>query len=25
MDPYEPNRYYRSVIGKLAVTAADWR
>jgi hypothetical protein len=25
MDPYEPNRYYRSVIGKLSVTAADWR
>ena len=25
MDPYEPNRYYRSVIGSLTVTAADWR
>ena len=25
MDPYEPDRYYRSVIGRLAITAADWR
>jgi len=25
MDPYEPNRYYRSVVGRLTVTAADWR
>jgi hypothetical protein len=25
MDPYEANRYYRSVIGNLSVTAADWR
>jgi len=25
MDPYEPNRYYRSVIGRLTVTAAEWR
>ena len=25
MDPYKPSRYYRSVIGKLSVTAADWR
>ena len=25
MDPYAPSRYYRSVIGHLAVTAAPWR
>lgn len=25
MDPYEANRYYRSVVGRLTVTAADWR
>jgi len=25
MDPYKPSRYYRSVIGDLSVTAADWR
>lgn len=25
MDPYAPGRYYRSVIGRLDVTAADWR
>lgn len=25
MDPYKPSRYYRSVIGKLSVTAAEWR
>ena len=25
MDPYKPSRYYRSVIGKLQVTAGDWR
>jgi hypothetical protein len=25
MDPYEADRYYRSVIGGLTVTAADWR
>jgi hypothetical protein len=25
MDPYAANRYYRSVIGRLTVTAADWR
>jgi hypothetical protein len=25
MDPYQPNRYYRSVIGRLTVTASDWR
>jgi hypothetical protein len=25
MDPYKPSRYYRSVIGKLSVTAAQWR
>lgn len=25
LDPYKPGRYYRSVIGALAVTAADWR
>jgi len=25
MDPYAPNRYYRSVVGRLSVTAADWR
>jgi hypothetical protein len=25
MDPYATNRYYRSVIGRLNVTAADWR
>ena len=25
MDPYRPSRYYRSVIGKLSVTAAEWR
>jgi hypothetical protein len=25
MDPYAPSRYYRSVIGNLAVTAAQWR
>jgi hypothetical protein len=24
-DPYRPGRYYRSVIGKLSTTAADWR
>jgi hypothetical protein len=25
MDPYAPNRYYRSVIGHLSVTASQWR
>jgi hypothetical protein len=25
MDPYARSRYYRSVIGSLEVTAADWR
>jgi len=25
MDPYAANRYYRSVVGRLSVTAADWR
>ena len=25
MDPYRPGKYYRSVIGKLSLTAADWR
>ena len=25
LDPYRPSRYYRSVIGKLSVTAAQWR
>lgn len=25
MDPYAPGKYYRSVIGNLAITAADWR
>lgn len=25
MDPYAPGRYYRSVIGDLAMTAGDWR
>jgi hypothetical protein len=25
MDPYRPGRYYRSVIGKLSITAAQWR
>jgi hypothetical protein len=25
MDPYKPGKYYRSVIGKLSVTAAQWR
>jgi len=25
MDPYKPSRYYRSVIGKLSITAAQWR
>ncbi len=25
MDPYRPSRYYRSVIGDLAMTAATWR
>jgi len=25
MDPYAPNRYYRSVIGDLSMTAAEWR
>jgi hypothetical protein len=25
MDPYAANRYYRSVVGRLTVTAADWR
>jgi hypothetical protein len=25
MDPYAPSRYYRSVIGDLDLTAADWR
>jgi len=25
MDPYAPSRYYRSVIGDLAMTAATWR
>jgi hypothetical protein len=24
-DPYAPSRYYRSVIGKLGMTAATWR
>jgi hypothetical protein len=25
MDPYRPGKYYRSVIGKLSVTAEQWR
>jgi hypothetical protein len=25
LDPYRPGKYYRSVIGDLAMTAADWR
>ncbi|HEY7523161.1 MAG TPA: hypothetical protein VH720_05820 [Candidatus Limnocylindrales bacterium] len=25
LDPYAPNRYYRSVIGRLSTTAAQWR
>ena len=25
LDPYAPSRYYRSVIGNLRLTAADWR
>jgi hypothetical protein len=25
MDPYAPSRYYRSLIGSLTMTAADWR
>ena len=25
MDPYAPNRYYRSVIGRLGRTIGDWR
>ena len=25
MDPYKPSRYYRSVIGKLSITANQWR
>jgi hypothetical protein len=25
MDPYRPNRYYRSVVGRLDVTASAWR
>lgn len=25
LDPYAPSRYYRSVIGKLDLRAADWR
>jgi len=25
MDPYAPDRYYRSVIGSLDLTAAQWR
>jgi hypothetical protein len=25
MDPYAASRYYRSVVGRLSVTAADWR
>jgi hypothetical protein len=25
MDPYAPHRYYRSVIGRLDTTVADWR
>jgi hypothetical protein len=25
LDPYAPNRYYRSVIGRLTITAAQWR
>jgi hypothetical protein len=25
MDPYAPSRYYRSVIGNLSITAAQWR
>jgi hypothetical protein len=25
MDPYRAGKYYRSVIGKLSVTAAEWR
>jgi len=25
MDPYAASRYYRSVVGRLTVTAADWR
>jgi len=25
MDPYRRGKYYRSVIGKLAMTAGDWR
>ena len=25
LDPYEADRYYRSVVGRLTVSAADWR
>jgi hypothetical protein len=25
LDPYKPSRYYRSVIGRLSRTVADWR
>ena len=25
MDPYAPSRYYRSVIGRMKHTVADWR
>jgi hypothetical protein len=25
MDPYAPNRYYRSVIGWLGTTVGAWR
>jgi hypothetical protein len=25
MDPYKPHRYYRSVIGRLSTTVAQWR
>jgi hypothetical protein len=25
MDPYRAGKYYRSVIGKLQITAAQWR
>ena len=25
MDPYKPGKYYRSVIGRLSVTAGQWR
>jgi hypothetical protein len=25
MDPYQPSRYYRSVIGTLSITVGQWR